>query len=99
MALAGMRLTASSFYGYYRPSACELRVWLRAQGKPEKDPSPYELVLRRLGLRHEAEHLKTLGDVLDLGARPRRLRKFRSRLREWRTRRAIARGVPVIYQG
>lgn len=87
-----MRLTASSFYGYYRPSACELRVWLRARGEPEKDPSPYELVLRKLGLRHEAEHLKTLGDVVDLHAGP-------GWFREYRTRRAIARGARVIYQG
>lgn len=94
-----MRLTASSFYGYYRPSPCELRVWLRERREPERDPGPYEVVLRRLGLRHEAEHLKKLGEVLDLGARPRRFYKLRTRLREYRTRRAIARGVRVIYQG
>src|SRR4051812_9005485 len=87
-----MRLTATAFYSYYRPSACELRVYLREQGLPETDPSPYERVLRRLGARHEAEHLRTLGGALDLGRGP-------QWLRELRTRRAIARREPVIYQG
>ena len=36
-----LRLVASDFYGYYRPSECGLRIWLREQGVEEAPPSPY----------------------------------------------------------
>lgn len=87
-----LRLSASSFYTYYRPSRCELRVWLRAQDTPEAAPSPYERVLRTLGERHETQHLGTLSDVVDL-------RDGRRWFRELRTRWELHRGRSAIYQG
>jgi hypothetical protein len=43
------RLVASDFWGYYRPSECGLRVWLRAQGIEEAPPGPFAELLMRLG--------------------------------------------------
>lgn len=86
-----MRLIASDLITRYRPSPCDLRVWLRHRGEPEREATEYELVLRRLGNRHEREHLATLGAYLDLSgmAEEERIR---------RTSAAIADRVPVIYQ-
>lgn len=86
-----MRLIASDFITQYRPHPCDLRVWLHHRGEPERDPSEYELILRRLGNRHEREHLVSLGACLDLSAAPEE-----ERIR--RTSDAIASRVPVIYQ-
>ena len=61
-----MRLTASDFMTYWRPSLCELRVFLHEKGEPEAEPGPFDEVMRRLGIRHEQEHLATLGPYLDL---------------------------------
>ena len=85
-----MRLRASDVYSYYRPSACELRVYLRARGEPEGRPSPYHEVLRRLGARHEAQHLSTFTTVTDLrgGADDERIR---------RTTEEIQAGTAVLY--
>lgn len=86
-----MRLTASDFITYQQPSPCDLRVWLKHQGEPERDASVYEEVLHRLGERHEAEHLATLGDCSDLSGSPEdeRIQK---------TLEAIAARVPILYQ-
>ncbi len=84
-------LRASDVYDYYRPSVCELRVWLRRHGAEEADPGPYELVLRRLGERHEQAHLRSLPEVIDLSGAPRKER-------EARTLEEIRRGSAVIYQ-
>ncbi len=61
-----MRLSVSDLYPYFRPSECRLRVYLKARGEPEDKPSPYEAVILRLGNRHEAAHLRSLGAVTDL---------------------------------
>ena len=61
-----MRLTASDFYRYYRPSKCELRIYLREQGIAQQPPSAYEEVLLRLGPRHEERHLATFPSFVDL---------------------------------
>lgn len=84
-------LTASDFYTYYRPSNCDLRVWLRTQDVPESEPSPYETTIRRLGEWHEKNHLSQFGSHLDLsnGSREHRLANTRS---------AIEAREPVIYQ-
>ena len=63
-----MRLTASDFASSHRPTRCDLRVFLRHQREQEAEPGPYELVLRRLGLRHERDHLATLGTFVNLSA-------------------------------
>jgi predicted RecB family nuclease len=86
-----MRLIASDLITQYRPSPCDLRIWLRHRGEPEREPSEYDLVLRRLGNRHEREHLLSLGAGLDLSevAEEERIR---------RTSQAIANRVPIIYQ-
>ncbi len=86
-----MQLTASDMYTYHRPSRCELRVYLRHRGEFESEPGEYELVLRRLGKRHEEQHLASLGPVvmLDSGTREQRERL---------TRQAVADEREVVYQ-
>lgn len=86
-----MHLTASDFISYYRPSPCELRVLLRHRGEPEAKPGPFDEVLRRLGQRHETQHLQTLGPYVDLSSRP-----FEERLAM--TREEVAQRSPVLYQ-
>lgn len=61
-----MKLTAQDFYALYAPSECGLRVYLRAKGETEAEPSEFEQVLRRLGQRHEATHLATFPQVINL---------------------------------
>jgi len=86
-----MRLIASDLITQYRPTPCDLRVWLRHRHEPERDASEFEEVLYRLGERHEQEHLATLGAYLDLS-------RLDEQERLQRTSEAIATRVPVIYQ-
>ena len=88
---ATMRLTASDFVSYHRPTPCDLRVFLRHHREQEAEPGPYEVVLRRLGLRHERDHLATLGTFANVSA---------TSLDEQvkKTADAIERKVPVLYQ-
>src|SRR6185295_3909906 len=86
------RLNASDFWGYYRPSECGLRVWLRAQGIEEAPPGPFAELLMRLGREHEGRHLKRFPNHLDLGPLP-------IPERAERTRDAVQAGERVIYQG
>jgi hypothetical protein len=86
-----MRLIASDFITQQRPSPCELRVWLRHRGEPERDASVFEEVLHRLGKRHEREHLASLGEWPDFSrlAEDERIKK---------TLEAIAARASVLYQ-
>jgi predicted RecB family nuclease len=86
-----MRLTASDFYTLYRPSECDLRVYLRHNAAQELPPGPYEELIRRLGKRHEQSHLTSLTQTFDLSA-------IEPNGRELATRKAIADRQPVIYQ-
>ena len=86
-----MRLTATDFMTYWRPSLCELRVFLHEKGEPEAEPGAFDEVMGRLGIRHEQEHLATLGPYLNLSDV-----LIDERVR--RTQEAIANKVPVIYQ-
>ena len=86
-----MQVTASDIYGYYRPSECNLRIYLRHNGEAEAPPSPYEEVMRRLGERHEKAHLATFPTFVDLSAGTRHER-------EQRTQEEVRRGSLVIYQ-
>jgi predicted RecB family nuclease len=86
-----VRLTASDFIAYWRPSPCELRVFLHDKGEPEAEPGAFDEVMRRLGIRHEQEHLTTLGPYLDLS-------EVLIDKRVGRTLDAISAKVPVIYQ-
>ena len=61
-----MRLTASDVYTYFRPTECDLRVYLKHKGAEESPPSPYEEVIRLLGDRHEKAHLATFPTAIDL---------------------------------
>ena len=87
-----MRLTASDFHRYYRPSKCDLRIDLTEQGIEEEPASPYEKVLLRLGMLHEQRHLGTFASCVDL-------RGGTEAERERRTREEINRGARVVYQG
>jgi hypothetical protein len=86
-----MHLTASDFASYYRPSPCELRVSLREKREHEAEPGVFDEVLQRLGLRHDIQHLATLGPYTDLSKM-----SFEDRLKG--TREAIKRKAPLIYQ-
>lgn len=88
---ATMRMTASDFVSYHRPTRCDLRVFLRHQREEEVAPGPYDEVLRRLGLRHEKNHLATLGAFADVsdGSLHEQVKK---------TADAIAKKVPILYQ-
>lgn len=86
-----MRLTASDFASCHRPTRCDLRVFLRHHHEQEAESGPYDIVLRRLGLRHERDHLATLGAFTTVSA---------TCLEEQvkKTADAIAEKVPVLYQ-
>ena len=61
-----MQLTPSDIYLHFKPSECDLRVYLHDQGVVAAEPSPYSEVLKRLGKRHEKQHLESLGEFEDL---------------------------------
>jgi hypothetical protein len=86
-----VRLLASDVITYYRPSECELRLFLRSKGEPAEEPSEFDKVLRKLGMRHEKGHLATLGAHADLSGV-----SETDRVQE--TRDAIAARTGVIYQ-
>ena len=87
-----MRLTASDIVGFYRPTLCALRVYLREQRVPEAEQTVFEEILQTLGQRHEQSHLATLGAYEDLSA-------VSPDQRVQRTLEAVRNHVPVIYQG
>ena len=86
------RLVATDFFSLFRPSECDLRVWLRAQAAEEAPPGPYSEVLMRLGTEHERRHLARFPTHVDLGALP-------IAERAERTRELVAANERVIYQG
>src|SRR5271157_5784040 len=86
-----MRLTASDFISNHRPTRCDLRVFLRHRREEEVAPGPYDEVLHRLGLRHEKDHLATLGAFADVSDA-----SFHEQVKK--TADAIADKVPVLYQ-
>ncbi len=87
-----MRLKATDFYTYYRPTPCDLRVYLKQMGVEETLPSPYEEVILRLGKQHEMEHLGSLGPVADISTLPREQRTAS-------TQSEMSNKTPIIYQG
>lgn len=88
-----MRLTATDLYTLLRPAPCDLRVYLTSRGEEAPtEPGVFEQLLFTLGARHEAAHLATLPDPLNL----RGLGEL-SRLEA--TRDAVGDGAAVIYQG
>lgn len=87
-----MVFPASVFYSLYRPSECDLRIYLRAHDEKETEPSEFEKLIKELGLRHEREHLSAFHEFEDL-----RDGSFDERIE--RTFTAVTKSVPVIYQG
>ena len=87
-----MRLSASDIISLYRPTLCALRIYLREQRVPESVPDVFEEILRKLGERHEQEHLATLGRYEDMSAVP-------SDARVQKTLDAVRNRVAVVYQG
>jgi len=87
-----MRLSAGVLYKLYRPSTCELRVYLWGQGVKEAEPGPYEKVIEQLGILHERRHLESLGEFVNLagGTEDERVA---------RTIDAVKSQATVIYQG
>ena len=87
-----MQLTASDFHSHFRPSECDLRIFLLHRGETEASPNPYEEVLHRLGIRHEKDHLSTFPAFVDLSS------GAISDRQRW-TADALTEQAPVIYQG
>ena len=87
-----MRLTASDIVSLYRPSPCQLRVYLREHHTVEAEPGAYDEIIERLGRLHEHNHLATLGAYEDISA-------VEPEQQAPRTLAAIRTHVPVIYQG
>lgn len=86
-----MQLSPSDIFTLYRPSVCDLRVYLRHHGFEEDEPGPYDELLRTLGERHEAAYLETLGSFVDM-------RAGSPRVRERETIEAVNAKTGVIYQ-
>lgn len=85
MALA---IRPSDFYDLYRPSKCDLRLYLKQKSVEPAPPSAFEQVIFRLGQRHEKSHLSTFPEFSDLTAKSAE-----------RSLEEIRKGSPVIYQG
>jgi hypothetical protein len=83
-----MHFRAKDAYDYYRPSKCRLRVYLRHHDVEEAPPGPFQEVLRRLGERHDKNHLATLSGIVDLS-------DLSQEERERRTLAEIRAGVPA----
>jgi predicted RecB family nuclease len=86
-----MQLSASDFHRAYRPSECDLRVYLHQKGIKAAHPGPYEEVIRRLGIRHERTHFATFPDIVDLS-------QGSSEERQTNTLKAIQAGARAVYQ-
>lgn len=91
-----MRVNASEFYSYYRPSPCELRVFLQQNAPEEEMPlGPFEELLLRLGIEHEKEHLQALLDSYTMTD----LSEGEVEERVEKTKAAITQGSQLIYHG
>ncbi|MCK4786562.1 MAG: TM0106 family RecB-like putative nuclease [Desulfobacteraceae bacterium] len=86
-----LRLRASDFYTYFRPSKCEVRIYLKSIGMEEGPPGPFDEILFRLGERHEKAHLATFPEYANL-------REGKIEDRVIKTRHEIQKGTPVLYQ-
>ncbi len=86
-----MHLTASDIVSLYRPTPCSLRLYLRANGIAESEPSAFDQIIQTLGQVHELKYLATLGAYEDISAVERGQRVER-------TLEAIGNRVAVIYQ-
>jgi predicted RecB family nuclease len=86
-----LRLTATDFYTYFRPSKCELRIYLKSIGMVEGPPGPFAEILFKLGDRHEKAHLATFPEYADLSEGT-----IQGRIK--RTKQDIQKGTPVLYQ-
>jgi predicted RecB family nuclease len=86
-----LRLTATDFYTYFRPSKCELRIYLKSIGMLEGPPGPFAEILFKLGDRHEKAHLAAFPEYEDLSEGT-----IQSRIK--RTKLEIQKGTPVLYQ-
>jgi predicted RecB family nuclease len=86
-----MTISASDFYRAYRPSECDLRLYLHHHEVMARDPGPFEEVIRRLGVRFEKARLASFGNATDL-------RDGTIAERQSRTTEAINAGVAIIYQ-
>jgi predicted RecB family nuclease len=86
-----MRLSASDFIAYYRPSPCELRIFLRQTNEEETAIGPFDELLNRLGLQHEKDHLAGFETYADLTGMA-----LEAAIEQ--TSEAIAKRAPVVYQ-
>ena len=83
-----LQISPSYFYSLYRPSRCDLRLYLQQKGVEPAPLGAFEEVIIRLGQRHEKNHLSTFPQYSDLTGK-----SADATLQE------IQKGSPVIYQG
>ena len=86
-----MTLSGSDFYRVYRPSECDLRLYLHHHNVKAADSGPFEEVIRRLGDRFEKARLAFFGNATDLS-------DGTLEERQRRTGEAINARAAVIYQ-
>jgi predicted RecB family nuclease len=85
---SALRINPSLFYTLYRPSRCDLRLYLSQKKFETAQPTAFEQVIFRLGERHEKTHLSTFPEFVNLTGK-----------RVTRTLEEIHKGSLVIYQG
>lgn len=81
-----MGFNASEYHSYYQLQVCALRVYHKAHGTRAADDDEYHELLKRLGARHEREHLATFTNVFDAKGNAEE------------TRKAVAAKLETIYQ-
>ena len=89
-----VRFKATEVFQYYKPSPCERRVsWIAHGFEQEVKDDAFLDLLRRLGERHERQHVQTFPGILDLSPL-----KDDPDERERQTLAAMREGVSAIYQ-
>ncbi len=87
-----MRISAQIIYNLFAPSYCEKRLFFAYHKVKALEPGPFEQLIYKLGLRHEENYRRSLGQYADASA---------GNLKERRaiTQKYITEKVPIIYQG
>ncbi len=87
-----IKITAQNVYDIYSPRKCKRRLYLRSKGVEGAKPEEIEELIRKLGRRHEAEHLESFEEYEDVSKEPHTERAEA-------TKTLIEKKAPVIYQG
>ena len=61
-----MQLTSKDITSLHKPSECSLRIYLGSKGTPKSEPASLEKLINKFAKQHEQNHLRTLGNFMDL---------------------------------